>query len=140
MKPTRKTDPHCLVCQAPLTVKRYTGRPPRYCEGRECRRIQRQARDRAYHERRKAGLVQSPHDTPDRPLAPLAPPQQVDWWAAQADAIEETCQVCQGPVFGVYVAPTRDTFGECAVVAHCRICGRERVVIAGRMGVPYEHT
>lgn len=27
--------------------------------------------------------------------------------------------------------------GECAVVAHCRVCGAERMVIAGRGGMPY---
>ena len=137
MTPTRKTDLHCLVCHAPLTFKRHSGRPPQYCDKLACRRIQRRERDRAYDERRKAGLVRSPHESPERPLTPQAPPQPVSWWVAQAEAIRETCSVCEGPVEGVYVAPTQGTVGECAVVAHCRMCGRERVIIAGRMGVPY---
>ncbi len=137
MKPERKTDPQCLVCRAPLVLKRLTGRPPRYCDGPECRRVMRQARDRAYDERRKAGLVHSPHETLERPLTPLAPPSPLSWWIEQAEAIQETCRVCAGPVVGVYVAPTVETMGECAVVAHCRVCARERMVLAGRGGVPY---
>ncbi len=59
------------------------------------------------------------------------------WWVAQADAMMERCVKCEGPVEGVYVPPTQATMGECAVVAHCRICGAERMVLAGRGGVPY---
>ena len=67
-------------------------------------------------------------------------PVPLGWWIAQANAIRETCERCEGPVEGVYVAPTKETMGECAVVAHCRICGRERMVTAGRNGIPYERT
>lgn len=69
-------------------------------------------------------------------LESLRDPQPMTWWVAQADEIMERCQKCDGPVEGVYVPPTQSTLGECAVVAHCRICGRERVVITGRGGVP----
>ena len=71
------------------------------------------------------------------PDPPPPAPKPVTWWVAQAMGIVETCERCEGPVEGVYVAPTMATQGECAVVAHCRICGRERMVLSGRMGVPY---
>ena len=59
------------------------------------------------------------------------------WWIAQAELITETCAKCEGPMTGQYITPTQGTMGECAVVANCRICGTERVVIAGRGGIPY---
>ena len=64
-------------------------------------------------------------------------PKPFSWWVAQADQVSETCAKCEGAMEGVYVPPTQETMGECAVIAHCR-CGIERVVIAGRDRVPYD--
>src|SRR3990167_468007 len=126
----------CLICRAPLPPPvRINGRPREYCS-RACRRIQARRKDYAYRQRVKLGLT-VPREGSTEPRPKPQPSQPVSWWVAQAEAIRETCRVCEGPVEGVYVAPTQGTVGECAGVAHCRMCGRERVIIAGRMGVPY---
>ena len=72
------------------------------------------------------------------PLRPLPQPKSYSWWVAQADQVRETCAKCEGPVEGAYAPPTPATHGECAVVAHCRLCGAERMVLCGRGGIPYE--
>ena len=71
------------------------------------------------------------------PLTPPQTPKSLTWWVAQAMGVMEQCVKCEGLVEGIYVPATRETMGECAVVAHCRICGWERVVLAGHGGVPY---
>lgn len=73
---------------------------------------------------------------PTRRDPPIVP-KPFSWWVAQADAITETCAKCEGPMEGVYVPPSQGNMEECAIVAHCR-CGVERMILAGRGGVPYE--
>ena len=67
----------------------------------------------------------------------FAPPQPFIWWVAQANQVTGTCEKCEGPIEGVYVPPTQGSEYECAVVAHCRVCGQERMILAGSAGVPY---
>mgnify|MGYP001580033488 CR=1 FL=1 len=76
----------------------------------------------------------------DHTVTPPVVAQSFSWWVAQADAVTATCAKCEGAMDGVYVPPTQATMGECAVVAHCRMCGAELMVIAGRAGVPYSQS
>ena len=111
-----------------------------YCYRVECRVAMK--RDWSVRYRRRIKEGHTPREQAPRRLeivrAPAPPPKPVTWWVAQAMGVMERCVKCDGPVEGVYVAPTQGTQGECAVVAHCRMCGAERMVLAGRGGVPYE--
>ena len=130
----------CMICGNPVTTQQNNGRPRKICARRACSHALRQQYDKAYRGRLKARLTKVytcavddwalPRDTP-----PVVQP--FSWWVAQAAVIRETCRKCEGPVEGGYVPPTKETMGECAVVAHCRLCGAERMVIAGRGGAPY---
>ena len=115
----------------PPVTKYPQGRHPRYCSS-TCRGAATWAR----HRERQA---QDDIARLDAAFAAEAPREvrPFSWWVTQAEAITETCPKCEGPVEGVYVPPSQANMGECAVVAHCRICGSERMVIAGRAGVPY---
>ena len=76
-------------------------------------------------------------EKPEGPREPVPEAQPFSWWVAQANEVDTRCPRCDGPVHGIYIPPTAATVGECAVVAHCRLCGREHVLIVGRAGVPY---
>ena len=110
------------------------GRLKRYCS-RSCKskqaRVLSQQRKEARRERAVELLVSRP-TLEERRKKPL------DWWVSQAHQVSGRCQVCEGPIEGMYIPPTVETQGECAVVAHCRVCGRERMLLAGRNQVPYE--
>ena len=108
-------------------LKRYCDR---ICQNRQAKKLSRE-RKLARDERKVELLVSRP--TPEeRRKKPL------DWWVSQAHQVSGRCQVCEGPIEGMYIPPTVETQGECAVVAHCRVCGRERMLLAGRNQVPYE--
>ena len=126
------------VCQGPgchiiLTAPcghRGPGRSRDYCS-KSCARaaaMQRTAQRRAQRESEVFAAL---------PPTPSLIPKPLVWWVAQAMGIMERCVKCEGPVEGTYVSATPETMGECAVVAYCRLCGRERMVIAGRGGIPY---
>ncbi len=129
----------CKWCGEAFTIARSNGRPREYCQAAECQYQMKLAWTRRYRQRIKNGYVPRERGKlyPVVFTPPLIP-KPITWWVAQAMGIVETCKACEGPVEGVYVAPTVETMGECAVVAHCRTCGRERMVLAGRGGVPYE--
>jgi hypothetical protein len=130
----------CKHCHRTFIVMRVSGRPREFCYRPKCRYAMKLAWGRSYRRR----IARGEHVPKERlvmtvpTLPPPPPPKPVTWWVAQAMGIVETCRACEGPVEGIYIAPTTETKGECAVVAHCRLCGRERMVLAGRAGVPYE--
>jgi len=127
----------CVICGAKFPPPiRLSGRPRQYCSD-ACRRAMARKADQEYRDRRKRGELAPPSERVEIIREPQRPVMSVAWWSEQANKIDEICKACHGPVFGVYVAPTKETVGECAVVAHCRICGREWMIISGRMGVPY---
>ncbi len=122
----------CHWCNGPLPKRKpgTVGRPAYYCSD-TCFHKAAWARrtERALlAEQTIDGVVRA---EPERTVRPLT------WWVAQAEAIAETCAKCDGPVRGQYIPPTQSTMNECAVVAHCQLCGSERVLIAGHGGTPY---
>ena len=122
--------PRCCIILATPRGHRGPGRSRDYCS-KSCARAaaaQRTAQRRAQREGEIFAAL---------PPTPSLIPKPLVWWVAQAMGIMERCIKCEGPVEGTYVSATPETMGECAVVAHCRLCGRERVVITGRGGVPY---
>ena len=136
---TLQRECYCKHCHQTFFT-RTNGRPREYCDRLPCQREMRLTWGREYRQRLKEGYTPTQRRSRPDDLLPRAPepsPKPVTWWVAQAMGIVETCEKCEGPVEGVYVAPTMATQGECAVVAHCRLCGRERMVLSGRMGVPY---
>lgn len=127
---------HCALWYQPIVR---SGRPTEYCFRVVCRKAMKLAWGMRYRERIKAGYVPKEFAPRVKVVPPPAPtPKPSPWWVAQAEAIRETCERCEGPVEGVYIPPTRETANECAVVAHCRLCGRERMVLSGMAGTPYE--
>ena len=131
---TTMTTPHCRICSGPLPPpKRNNGRPREFCSPK-CQRIAQRTRDAEYRRRVKLGLIEPRRVIVER--APEIPPRPFSWWVAQTEEIAGTCAKCEGPIVGVYVPPTRATVNECAVVAHCRICGNERMILSGMAGVP----
>ena len=132
----------CVFCKDPLPqefIHRKLGRPRKWCAKLECCRLWKRKTQKTYQDRLRAGLV-IPRKNHDEyaPREPPIPPKPLSWWLAQALSVEGACPKCAEPVEGVYVSPTQATMGECAVVAHCR-CGWERMVVAGRGGMPYEN-
>ncbi len=122
-------------CQQPFTPTPHTapqGRKMRYCS-LGCSR-------KAAAARRTARLYREDMARLDGVAPETSHRRSMAWWIAQADQITGSCAKCEGLIVGAYIPPTQETMGECAVVAHCRLCGAERLVIAGRGGVPYDMT
>ena len=138
-KLTRKSRTTCTVCERPLPPPiRGSGRPREICSP-TCYLAYRRVIDRRHRARAKSGEgAIAPWRRGPVERTPLPVPQPFSWWVAQAEAVEGVCAKCEGPLVGVYVPPTRATVNECAVVAHCRVCGGERLVLAGCAGVPYD--
>ena len=135
MLPAKRQCTHCSQWFQPLTD---TARS--FCYRKACRYAMKLAWGVRYRQRIASG-EHVPNEQREKRTPTVRPPEIVpkpfSWWVAQADAVTETCTKCEGPMEGVYVPPSQGNMGECAIVAHCR-CGVERMILAGRGGVPYE--
>lgn len=66
--------------------------------------------------------------------------QPVSWWTLMAQEYGgKECPRCGGLTRAFYFPPTRKSVGDCGILETCRLCGYEKVHLAGRWGAPIDY-